>query len=170
MKLIYSFLVTFGIILGGTDLTTKIIDFQAKQTTVTEQVQTQSPVVETEKPELPAEQIDFTPVAIPDIPKFEKIPEITVNNITTGKFDQRIEMPEINFDSDPLTFEKIQLNPPLEKVDYYENVDGQQVQSPTKYEYKPQGATALCYDGTYSFSSHRRGTCSHHGGVKEWLR
>jgi hypothetical protein len=33
----------------------------------------------------------------------------------------------------------------------------------------PKGATALCADGTYSFSQHRRGTCSHHGGVKEWL-
>jgi hypothetical protein len=30
-------------------------------------------------------------------------------------------------------------------------------------------ATALCKDGTYSFSAHRSGTCSHHGGVKTWL-
>jgi len=28
--------------------------------------------------------------------------------------------------------------------------------------------TALCRDGTYSYSAHRRGTCSHHGGVAEW--
>lgn len=33
----------------------------------------------------------------------------------------------------------------------------------------PSGATALCRDGTYSFSQHRRGTCSHHGGVSKWL-
>jgi hypothetical protein len=33
----------------------------------------------------------------------------------------------------------------------------------------PAGATAECNDGTYSFSSSRRGTCSHHGGVKRWL-
>lgn len=33
----------------------------------------------------------------------------------------------------------------------------------------PQGATALCRDGTYSFSQHRSGTCSHHGGVSKWL-
>lgn len=32
------------------------------------------------------------------------------------------------------------------------------------------GATAECRDGTYSYSAHRRGTCSHHGGVKRWLR
>jgi hypothetical protein len=33
----------------------------------------------------------------------------------------------------------------------------------------PPGATALCRDGTYSFSKHRSGTCSHHGGVARWL-
>lgn len=34
----------------------------------------------------------------------------------------------------------------------------------------PPGATALCRDGTYSYSKHRSGTCSHHGGVKKWLK
>ncbi len=29
-------------------------------------------------------------------------------------------------------------------------------------------ATATCQDGTTSYSAHRRGTCSHHGGVKTW--
>ena len=33
----------------------------------------------------------------------------------------------------------------------------------------PPGATALCNDGTYSFSATRSGTCSHHGGVAVWL-
>jgi hypothetical protein len=33
----------------------------------------------------------------------------------------------------------------------------------------PPGATALCRDGTYSFSAHHSGTCSHHGGVATWL-
>jgi hypothetical protein len=33
----------------------------------------------------------------------------------------------------------------------------------------PPGATALCRDGTYSFSQHHSGTCSHHGGVATWL-
>lgn len=33
----------------------------------------------------------------------------------------------------------------------------------------PSGATALCRDGTYSYSKHRSGTCSHHGGVAKWL-
>jgi hypothetical protein len=33
----------------------------------------------------------------------------------------------------------------------------------------PPGATAQCRDGTYSFSQHHSGTCSHHGGVAQWL-
>jgi uncharacterized protein DUF3761 len=33
----------------------------------------------------------------------------------------------------------------------------------------PPGATARCRDGTYSYSRHRSGTCSHHGGVAVWL-
>ena len=33
----------------------------------------------------------------------------------------------------------------------------------------PAGATARCGDGSYSVSANRRGTCSHHGGVAQWL-
>jgi hypothetical protein len=33
----------------------------------------------------------------------------------------------------------------------------------------PAGATAQCNDGTYSYSQHHQGTCSHHGGVAIWL-
>jgi Protein of unknown function (DUF3761) len=33
----------------------------------------------------------------------------------------------------------------------------------------PPGATAQCNDGTYSMSQNRQGTCSGHGGVKQWL-
>ncbi|BCW08923.1 hypothetical protein NtRootA4_40930 [Arthrobacter sp. NtRootA4] len=32
------------------------------------------------------------------------------------------------------------------------------------------GATALCNDGTLSFSATHRGTCSHHGGVAVWYK
>jgi hypothetical protein len=31
------------------------------------------------------------------------------------------------------------------------------------------GATARCVDGTLSYSQHRSGTCSHHGGVAQWI-
>ena len=55
------------------------------------------------------------------------------------------------------------------EIKYYTNSKGERVQSPTKYSSAPDGATALCRDGTYSFRRSRRGTCSHHGGVKKWL-
>lgn len=32
------------------------------------------------------------------------------------------------------------------------------------------GATAKCKDGTYSHAASRRGACSRHGGVGEWLK
>jgi uncharacterized protein YgiM (DUF1202 family) len=54
-------------------------------------------------------------------------------------------------------------------VNYYTNHDGNRIQSPTHYKVPPEGATAVCGDGTYSFSASRRGTCSHHGGVRKWL-
>ena len=41
--------------------------------------------------------------------------------------------------------------------------------APVVQEVVPYGASAICADGTYSFSVHRRGTCSHHGGVAQWL-
>jgi hypothetical protein len=53
--------------------------------------------------------------------------------------------------------------------DYYTNVDGERVSRPTRSNSVPAGASAQCADGTYSFSRHRRGTCSHHGGVAQWL-
>jgi hypothetical protein len=42
--------------------------------------------------------------------------------------------------------------------------------SPTSTASSAGGATAICRDGTPSYSQHRRGTCSHHGGVSVWLR
>ena len=58
---------------------------------------------------------------------------------------------------------------PSSRVRYYTNSSGQCVQSPTYYSSAPRGATARCVDGTYSFSKNRKGTCSHHGGVAQWL-
>lgn len=53
--------------------------------------------------------------------------------------------------------------------DYYTNVSGNRVHRPTFSVEQPSGATAQCGDGSYSFSQHQRGTCSHHGGVARWL-
>jgi len=51
----------------------------------------------------------------------------------------------------------------------YVNSKGQTVKRPENCSGAPQGATAQCRDGTYSFSRSRRGTCSHHAGVAKWL-
>jgi hypothetical protein len=51
----------------------------------------------------------------------------------------------------------------------YRNSEGKRIQSPTFSRSVPAGASAECRDGSYSFSANRRGTCSHHRGVKRWL-
>lgn len=43
------------------------------------------------------------------------------------------------------------------------------VLAPSALGSPPQGATAQCRDGSYSFSQHHSGTCSYHGGVASWL-
>jgi len=55
------------------------------------------------------------------------------------------------------------------KSRYYTNRNGQRVRSPVQAQSAPAGATAQCRDGSWSFSRHRQGTCSHHGGVAKWL-
>lgn len=49
---------------------------------------------------------------------------------------------------------------------FYRNSNGNCVHSPSN---DPVGATAKCRDGSYSYSQSHRGTCSHHGGVAQWL-
>ncbi len=56
-----------------------------------------------------------------------------------------------------------------DESDTYLNRDGQRVPRPRHSDTVPAGASARCRDGTYSFSRNRRGTCSHHGGVAQWL-
>jgi hypothetical protein len=53
--------------------------------------------------------------------------------------------------------------------DYYTNASGHRVHRPIHSNRTPAGASAKCEDGTYSFSEHHQGTCSHHGGVEAWL-
>jgi hypothetical protein len=52
----------------------------------------------------------------------------------------------------------------------YANVDGNCIPGPSSDPNLdvPGGPTAVCADGTYSYSQHRSGTCSHHGGVSSW--
>ncbi len=44
--------------------------------------------------------------------------------------------------------------------------------SPKPVTVNPQGsgASATCKDGWTSYSANRRGTCSHHGGVRTWYK
>lgn len=51
---------------------------------------------------------------------------------------------------------------------HYTNVSGHCVHRPEQANRPPPGWSAQCRDGTYSFSEHHRGTCSHHGGVARW--
>jgi hypothetical protein len=66
---------------------------------------------------------------------------------------------------------QINENTNLSNDNYYTNSAGNTVHSPSYSldDSVPAGATARCRDGTYSFSQSRRGICSHHGGVEEWL-
>jgi len=49
----------------------------------------------------------------------------------------------------------------------YLNSYGQCTKRPSAQ--RASGATAVCADGTYSYSRSRQGTCSWHGGVLFWL-
>ncbi len=58
----------------------------------------------------------------------------------------------------------------LSNSNSYTNVSGDPVHSPSYSSNGiPAGATAECGDGTFSFSLHHSGSCSHHGGVIQWL-
>ena len=48
---------------------------------------------------------------------------------------------------------------------------GPNVYTPPNYRVNEScpGATAICWDGTCSYSHSRSGTCSWHGGVRIWL-
>lgn len=50
----------------------------------------------------------------------------------------------------------------------YTDVDGDTVHRPVCVTTHQAGETAICNDGSHSFSRHHAGTCSHHGGVAEW--
>ncbi|MGJ0506559.1 MAG: DUF3761 domain-containing protein [Methylocystis sp.] len=60
----------------------------------------------------------------------------------------------------------------LQQHDSYTNAKGEVVHAPSTSASGsiPDGATARCGDGTYSFSHSRSGTCSRHGGAAQWLR
>ncbi|WP_409015203.1 DUF3761 domain-containing protein [Caballeronia sp. LZ001] len=58
----------------------------------------------------------------------------------------------------------------LDRHSHYVNRDGNVIHAPSRSRSGavPEGATAQCRDGSYSFSRHHGGTCSRHGGVARW--
>ena len=50
---------------------------------------------------------------------------------------------------------------------HYVNSSGHDVHSPSCGRKSPRH-TATCRDGSISYSEHRHGTCSGHGGVSHW--
>src|ERR1700730_5469742 len=60
---------------------------------------------------------------------------------------------------------KPKLKPNCTNNGTYENLRHERVPRPQNCSTPPEGATAQCRDGTYSFQY----TCSHHGGVAKWL-
>jgi hypothetical protein len=57
----------------------------------------------------------------------------------------------------------------LNNNNHYVNRSGAVVHFTARSSSVPTGASAICVDKTYSFSQHRRGTCSHYGGVACWM-
>jgi hypothetical protein len=61
-----------------------------------------------------------------------------------------------------------------EKPPACHDVPGHYVNSDRRWVHRPEcfvdqpGETAICQDGSHSFSLHHNGTCSHHGGVARW--
>jgi len=56
------------------------------------------------------------------------------------------------------------------RSDYYINVNGHRVHRPMHADSFPDGAAGECKDGSFTFSEHKRGACSGHGGVRSWVR
>jgi Protein of unknown function (DUF3761) len=51
---------------------------------------------------------------------------------------------------------------------HYVNSSGVEVHSPSCGQASEGHETAICHDGSHSYSMHRSGTCSRHGGVARW--
>ncbi len=94
-------------------------------------------------------------VDVPVVKKFVADPALTVKAV------QEVTKPQVQ-EKAPTS------NTELSNDNYYTNSAGNKVHSPANAPSVPEGASARCKDGTYSFSQSRRGTCSRHGGVAEW--
>ena len=114
---------------------------------------------------------------------FNQVPSSTSNVNSNSQNQSQVKSNSVTIPSyiaplqikqEPNTQQNTQVQQPTptpSSPTYYINSSGNTVQSPTKSQDGsiPAGASARCRDGSYSFSQHRSGTCSHHGGVADWL-
>jgi hypothetical protein len=100
-----------------------------------------------------AEAPPFTPSAAAAVPQRQGVGARSITLGTAGPCPQHADEAD------------------LRSHNCYINVEGRTVHSPsaTWTGSIPIGATALCSDGTGSFSEHHIGTCSYHGGVARWI-
>ncbi len=97
--------------------------------------------------------------------------QTTTTQVQDTSYNSQIQTYQPQIDQYQQATETQQENDNLSNDNTYTNVNGTTVHSPAYSEngQVPNGATAECRDGTYSFSLNHRGTCSHHGGVSRWL-
>lgn len=93
----------------------------------------------------------------------------TKSSIQSNRFDYQKTTATVPSYTQKQSLQAPVADTPLSNNNYYTNTYGNKVHSPAYSESIPIGASARCRDGTYSFSQSRRGTCSHHGGVSQWL-
>src|SRR5438874_1812133 len=95
----------------------------------------------------------------------------TLNALTPAATTESVQAPSVQPEQNEPQQAKAQPVQSEQKNDlsndsHYTNSSGNIVHAPA-YDLDsdvPAGASAKCEDGTYSFSEHRRGTCSRHGG------
>lgn len=112
-----------------------------------------------------------TPTTLPTQTPFPTIVPTSKPSPTTVYVPQKVYFSPTNTPTQPQTQTTTESSSGLSNNDYYVNSQGNTVHSPaySTNNSVPAGASARCGDGTYSYSQSSRGTCSHHGGVAQWL-
>lgn len=109
------------------------------------------------------------PVVAPFVPQVAGSAQVVVPTVRPPTTDFSVQGQVKPVEKTPVKIAEPKKDVQLSNDNYYTNVEGNKVHSPAYANDVPPGASAICRDGTYSFSQNRRGTCSGHGGVEEWL-
>lgn len=171
----------FGILIGASSL--GIIPGNSVNQDSKEVIASPAPTVSpsTQPSAAPVATPDATPTPLPSViptpsptsthtalPKPSLKPVVTPTPLSTIKPSPSIAVTPKPTPT-PTSIPTPVVNSGLSNDNTYINSAGNEVHSPAYSNSVPAGATAVCGDGTYSFSQSRRGTCSHHGGVAQWL-